>query len=323
MPNLTNALKSATDALPRHKLKDKTQRPLCPVCLQPWEEGGGLEGGGGAREMDWMDEDGVKGDTPLQIGRATKTPRRIAAILAALRQYPLINRAARIGGIAPRTLLTWRHDDPQLRADVEEAIEEGIERLELRAHEDAVHGSDREATLQRMFTLKRWRPEYRDNMTVHHQSGGQDARDAALLRRAMVEALGPFPEARAALAATLARLGGVASGDSHPALTASGPAAEEGRSPPAASDGDVLVVDAELVEVEVEPTADDQGERSRAGSAAHGGEERGSPGVDASDRTGAGGGGGPSLPASPSSPPNKGVGLFDNAVVKAHVDGDD
>jgi hypothetical protein len=195
-----------------------------------------LEGDGVRDEMD-RDEDGMRGDgTSLGSVRNRKTPAAIAQILAALREYPLLGRAARAGGIAPSTFNQWRHDDAELRLAVEEARDEGIERIELRAHQDALHGNDREGTLMRMFTLKRHRPEYRDNVTVRHEGGGQDARDAALLRRAMVESLGPYPEARAALAATLARLGGVAS--NAPALPVGGKVKVEDD-----------VVDAEVVSV--------------------------------------------------------------------------
>jgi hypothetical protein len=249
-------------------------------------------------------------------GRPTKSPRRLAVILAALRQYPLLNRAARLGGIRPRTLGNWRHDDPEFRADVEEALDEGIERIELRAHEDAIEGTDREATLQRMFTLKRWRPEYRDNVTVHHRGGGQDARDAALLRRAMVESLGPYPEARAALAAALARLGGADDDGPPPALPTSS------TSPKAGGD-DVQVaevVDAELVEV---VSAAGEGSGSRAAGDEHaGGEEEES---RASTRGGGrpGAGVGPVLSPSPSTSPYKRVLSFDNAVIETHSVKDD
>lgn len=320
MPNLntSEAVRAAVGSLPNHKLAKDTTR--CPLCLQPVEEEGGLGGGGVPDEMEWLDEMGGDGDPLPLSGRPTKSARRIAVILGALRQYPLLNRAARLGGVKPRTLQRWRHDDPELRAAVEEAIDEGIERLELRAHEDAVEGTDREATLQRMFTIKRWRPEYRDNVTVHHQGGGQDARDAALLRRAMVEALGPYPEARAALAATLARLGGVTSETSSPALPASRPGEEE---TPRAPDDDV--VDAELVTVEpaIGSQAAGSSSGSRAGSEARAGGRREESGASTRGGGGARASVGPVLSASPSSTPIKGVGLFDRAVVNPHIEDDD
>ena len=162
--------------------------------------------------------DGMEGgeeEASPRVPRPAKTPERVARFLDALRSMPLVNRAARAAGVAPRTVYDWRQQDPEFRAAWAEALDEGVERIEAVAHAAALHGSDREATLQRIFVLKRHRPEYRDNVTVRHQGGGQDARDAALLRRAMVEALGPYPEARAALASTLARLaaGAVATGE--------------------------------------------------------------------------------------------------------------
>jgi hypothetical protein len=194
--------------------------------------------------MDGIVWDGGDGGASVRGGRSLKTPATVARILAALQEYPILGRAARLGGVSPSTLGDWRRADPALRLAVEEALDAGVERIELRAHQDAVHGTDREGTLMRMFTLKRHRPEYRDNVTVHHRGGGQDARDAALLRRAMVEALGPYPEARAALAAALARLGGAGDNTSpdtsHPALPAPRPDVQV----------DDDVVDAEVVEVE-------------------------------------------------------------------------
>ena len=312
---LQEALDAASQSLPQSRCNG---RIYCKLCGQIVEEGGDLGGvgapGGMDGEMDGMGDEYASLPSPLN----RKTPRAIAAILAALREYPLIGRAARAGGISPRTFQEWRRDDPELRAATEEARDEGIERIELRAHEDAVHGNDREGTLMRMFTLKRHRPEYRDNVTVRHEGGGQDARDAALLRRAMVEALGPYPEARAALAATLARLGGVETGA--PAL----PTGDRVRVDRLA-DGDV--VDAEVVEVE----APAEGESSQAGRATHT-EEREAPGAATSAATSAGGGVGvpgaelgTMLSASPSSPSNKGVGSspIDKAIPIPHFEGDD
>lgn len=255
-----------------------------------------MEGVGVPGEMDGEADDMGVDETSHRSVSNRKTPAVIARILAALREYPLLGRAARAGGVSPRTLATWRRDDAELRAAVAEARDEGIEKIELRAHEDALHGNDREGTLMRMFTLKRHRPEYRDNVTVRHEGGGQDARDAALLRRAMVEALGPYPEARAALAATLARLGGVGEGDVQPAVIAPGL--------PAGS-VEIEVVDAEVVSEEERGT------------------RHGDAGADA------GGGASPSPPAVPSSrpppppPSNKGVGSFDKSEKKTHPETDD
>jgi transposase-like protein len=151
--------------------------------------------------------DGVGDGTSSHFSRRRKdSPEVRARFLDALREMPLVNRAARAAGVSARTCYDWRQADPEFRAAWAAALDEGIERIEEVTHRAALDDGSREGTLQRMFTLKRWRPEYRDNVTHHHRGGGQDARDAALLRRAMVEALGPYPEARAALASHLARL---------------------------------------------------------------------------------------------------------------------
>ena len=262
-----------------------------------------MVGGGVSDEMERDGDDMGVDDTSARSVANRKTPAVIARILAALREYPLLGRAARAGGISPSTLATWRHDDAELRAAVEEARDEGIERIELRAHEDAINGNDREGTLMRIFTLKRHRPEYRDNVTVRHEGGGQDARDAALLRRAMVEALGPYPEARAALAATLARLGGVGSGDVRPAVAAPGL--------PAGS-SDLDVVDAEVVSVEEEGTGRGDAEAGAATRRrARGGEA--SPAASAV----------PSRRPPPPAPSNKGVGSFDKSEKRTDPEKDD
>jgi hypothetical protein len=135
--------------------------------------------------------------------------------LEALREYPLVMRAARLGGHHLSTFHRWADADPSFARAWEEALAVGVERLELRVHEDAIHGTDREATLQRMFALKRHKPEYREGFTVTHKSDRSGAQEAALLRRAVVEALADYPEARAALASVLARMTGTgsASGD--------------------------------------------------------------------------------------------------------------
>jgi hypothetical protein len=168
---------------------------------------------------------------PWSTGNSKRTPERVAAYLDALRDMPLYGRAARIAGVSQNTADQWRRSDPDFRLAVREAYNEGVERIEAVAHRAALEGTDREATLQRIFVLKRHKPEYRDNVTIKHEGdAGQHARDAALLRRAMVEALGPFPEARAALAAALARLSAGSDGQlgEGPALRASLPAVIEG-----------------------------------------------------------------------------------------------
>lgn len=210
-PDLQAAARAALESIPPSHRK-ASDPILCPSCGQPVEEGG-TRGGGGATGSG--DEDGGGGGLSSYSPACAKTPQAIAAFLAALREYPLVNRAARAAGVGKSTVYDWRREDPDFRAAWAEALDEGVERIEEVTHRAAINDHTREGTLQRMFTLKRWRPEYRDNVTVSHQGGGQDARDAALLRRAMVEALGPYPEARAALAATLARLaaGAVATGD--------------------------------------------------------------------------------------------------------------
>lgn len=206
---LIAAINAATETLPPTRFKDRIILcSVCPYCNQPMGEGGRLERGDGGPDglaMEECDERGMV-DPPPRSPRPAKTPERIARFLEGLRDYPLPIRAARAGGCSLRAFQDWRTQDPEFRDQWLEAHAEGVERLEERAHHDAMHGHDREATLQRMFVIKRHKPEYRDNTVINVGGDAKDARDASLLRRAMVESLGPYPEARAALAAALLRL---------------------------------------------------------------------------------------------------------------------
>ena len=64
-------------------------------------------------------------------------------------------RAATAAGVGRSTAYLWRQEDPEFAAKWDEAVAEGIDRLESEAYRRAVAGSDKLL----IFLLERRRPE--------------------------------------------------------------------------------------------------------------------------------------------------------------------
>ncbi len=96
--------------------------------------------------------------------------RRIELFLAELRKGRSIASSAAAAGIARRTVYNWREADEEFARQWDEAIEEGIDRLEDVAMQRAVAGSDTLA----IFLLKANRPDkYRDTQRLSFDSQSQ------------------------------------------------------------------------------------------------------------------------------------------------------
>ena len=119
-----------------------------------------------------------------EVGRPSVAERTYKArkkFLDALAKGYSVSRAAAEADRTVKMLKSWRDDDPNFKADWEEAVEAGTDRLEDRARDRAYRDSD--GLL--MFLLKGRRPEkYRERTSVEH-SGGinlEGSRDKLKLR---------------------------------------------------------------------------------------------------------------------------------------------
>ena len=95
--------------------------------------------------------------------RTKRTPKRVQAILDALRGGDAIGTACARAGIGRSTFAEWRSADPVLDAQVDDAIEYGTDVLEDVARDRSIRHSD---TLL-IFLLKARRPDkYRETTRI-------------------------------------------------------------------------------------------------------------------------------------------------------------
>jgi hypothetical protein len=87
--------------------------------------------------------------------RTKRTPRRVAAILKALRQGHGFHSAAEAAGIAYRTLCLWRAEDAEFRALTEDAADVAGDAMEHALYQRGIEGDD----LAAFGWLRAHRPE--------------------------------------------------------------------------------------------------------------------------------------------------------------------
>lgn len=97
-------------------------------------------------------------ELPARVSKAA----RKRTFLAALRKGASVAAAARAAEVRRQQPYEWAAADPTFAERWQDAIEEGTDRLEDRAHELALEG-DRHLL---MFLLKARRRQYRDSVTV-------------------------------------------------------------------------------------------------------------------------------------------------------------
>jgi len=117
--------------------------------------------------------------TPKSQGRPPNSWK--PAFIAALRHTPVVRFALLQAGVSRCTAYTHRAKDAAFAADWEEAIQDGVDMLEMEANRRAAHGVDRPIYFQGtridtvkdfsdnllMFLLKAYRPEkFRDNFDL-------------------------------------------------------------------------------------------------------------------------------------------------------------
>lgn len=96
----------------------------------------------------------------LKRGTADKLRDWRPAFLEELASTCNVAEAARVAGVARRTVYQHRETDPEFAAEWEDAVEAGVQALELALRKRAVVDSDTAA----IFLLKAHRPEvYREN----------------------------------------------------------------------------------------------------------------------------------------------------------------
>jgi hypothetical protein len=97
------------------------------------------------------------------MGVTIRTPQKAAKLLEALRAHPSRAKACRKARISRNAFYMWLHDDPAFAAQVDAAIEEGLDALEDALTERATATSDTAA----IFLLKtRRRAIYGEHVTV-------------------------------------------------------------------------------------------------------------------------------------------------------------
>jgi hypothetical protein len=87
--------------------------------------------------------------------RTARTDRARETFLAELRETCNVSHAAREAGIGRRTAYDWRDADPEFAKAWDDAEEEAVDALEMRARERALDDSDRMMEI----LLKAHRPE--------------------------------------------------------------------------------------------------------------------------------------------------------------------
>lgn len=91
------------------------------------------------------------------------TPEKRQKFLSKLAEMPNVARAARLCGITKQTAYRHRAIDEEFAVAWEEALDEGVERLE----EEAMKRAKKYSDVLMIFLLKAHRPEkYRDNLNL-------------------------------------------------------------------------------------------------------------------------------------------------------------
>ena len=108
--------------------------------------------------------------------------------LDALAATANITAAAKLSGVSRRQVYKVRSEDSEFAADMQQAIDSKLDRIEERFAEISTDGEVHPMTVwvdgqqetkeyrkvnvtAGIFLLKRWRPEYRDHHTLHHEGG--------------------------------------------------------------------------------------------------------------------------------------------------------
>lgn len=105
----------------------------------------------------------------LKRGTADKLRDWRPAFLEELASTCNVAEAARVAGVARRTVYQHRETDPEFAAEWEDAVEAGVQALELALRKRAVVDSDTAA----IFLLKAHRPDvYRENRRTELTGAG-------------------------------------------------------------------------------------------------------------------------------------------------------
>lgn len=120
-------------------------------------------------------------------GRPKRTAKKDGEFFDALRDGKSVTASAADVGYARRSVYEWREADEEFRKAMDEAVEEGTDRMEDEAHRRAVHGTEKPVyqggkhvgsvrefsdTLM-IFMLKSRRPEkYKDRVANEHSGPG-------------------------------------------------------------------------------------------------------------------------------------------------------
>lgn len=99
--------------------------------------------------------------------QTTRTPEKEDAIIAALHAHPSKSRACRTAKVPRMTFYDWLAADPDFKARVAAAQEQGIDAVEDALLTDA---TDHDTTAA-IFTLKSWRPDRYREKQDHYHSG--------------------------------------------------------------------------------------------------------------------------------------------------------
>lgn len=96
------------------------------------------------------------------------TPQLLEVFLAELRRVPFIVHAARRIGVSRHVMLAHRKIDPAFAELWDNAVAEGVERMEVEAHRRAILGVDEPLVHQGHITYQRDHTQPRDLVTKLH-----------------------------------------------------------------------------------------------------------------------------------------------------------
>lgn len=134
--------------------------------------------------------------------RTTRTPKKDAAFLDALRDGRSITAACIDAGVSRRTAYDWREADDEFRKEWDSAVDEGTDRLEDEAHRRArdgvakpvFQGGKRVGTIQEysdtltIFLLKARRPEkFKERVSAEVSAPGGGPLQIETIRRVIVD----------------------------------------------------------------------------------------------------------------------------------------